>query len=79
MNDSIEQTRHAGTNFDLVNAVQSILAEEIALAKPDDLAFLEFQVPRIARRIARLLGSPDDPQEWTGTLDPNRRYGCCAR
>lgn len=31
--------------------VESILREELDLAKPDDLAFLELQVPRIARRI----------------------------
>jgi hypothetical protein len=38
-----------------IDAVQAILLEEISLAKPDDLAFLESQVPRIARRIAGVL------------------------
>lgn len=37
---------------DMVEAVKAILLQEIDLAKPDDLAFLEFQVPRIAERIA---------------------------
>ena len=35
--------------------VERVLREEFDLARPDDLAFLEFQVPRIAQRIVRLL------------------------
>ena len=38
---------------DAVEAVKKILLEEIELAKPDDLAFLEWQVPSIAGRIVR--------------------------
>ena len=37
---------------DFGHKVEKILLEEIDLAKPDDLAFLEFQVQRIAGRIA---------------------------
>ena len=36
--------------------VEAILREEFALAKPDDLAYLEFQVPGIAHRIIARLG-----------------------
>ncbi len=43
--------------------ISEILLEEIDLAKPDDLAFLEFQVPRIAERIAFRLGFLCDRQE----------------
>lgn len=39
--------------------VEEILREEIALAKPDDLAFLESQVSCIARRIVDRLCSRD--------------------
>lgn len=42
---------------DTPEMVEAIHREEIELARPDDLAFLEFQVPRIACRIASLLGS----------------------
>jgi hypothetical protein len=41
--------------------IELILREQIELAKPDDLAFLEFQVSRIARDIMNrlcLLGVP---------------------
>jgi uncharacterized protein (DUF111 family) len=34
-----------------IEVVKKILLEEISLAKPDDLAFLESQVSRIAGRI----------------------------
>ena len=40
---------------DALEQVEDILRQEIDLARPDDLAFLEFQVPRIAQRIVRLL------------------------
>jgi hypothetical protein len=39
-------------------AVAEILSEEFSLARPDDLAFLESQVLRIARRIVDRLGLP---------------------
>jgi hypothetical protein len=39
--------------------VESILMEEIDLAKPDDVAFLESQVPHIVDRILRFLHSSD--------------------
>lgn len=41
-------------------AIEAILLEEIDLAKPDDLPYLESQVPRIAGRIAYRLCSRDD-------------------
>ena len=37
-----------------INEIKAILHEQIELAKPDSLAFLESQVPYIAGRIARL-------------------------
>ena len=37
-----------------INEIQEILLEQIELAKPDSLAFLESQVPYIAGRIAHL-------------------------
>ena len=47
-----------GTSFtsesleaDVIKDITQILVEQIELAKPDDLAFLEFQVERIAERI----------------------------
>jgi hypothetical protein len=51
----------AQSQADAVKEVEKVLREEVALAKPDDLAFLEFQVPRIALRIVRRLGLRDDP------------------
>ncbi len=54
-------SRQAGIeSVNEITAVEAILREEIELAKPDDLAFLEFQAPRIARRIVRLLHSQGD-------------------
>jgi hypothetical protein len=43
-----EMDAPAGTEIEMVEA---ILREAIDLAKPDDLAFLELQVPSIARDI----------------------------
>ena len=37
-----------------INEIQEILLEQIELAKPDSLAFLESQVPYIVGRITRL-------------------------
>ena len=37
--------------------IEKILLEQIELAKPDSLAFLEFQVPYIAGRIVRYFDS----------------------
>ena len=39
-----------------ISEIESILLAEVYLAKPDDLAFLESQVPNIAYRIAYRLG-----------------------
>lgn len=69
MADSLKQPGQAGTEI-YKEAVEAILREEIDLARPDDLAFLEFQVPHIARRIidrldlqdGRLLKTPPDPK-----------------
>ena len=44
-----------------VQRVEQILKEEIDLAKPDDLAYLEFQLPRIARDIVQALLDPPTP------------------
>lgn len=51
-------TSEAPSNQGALSAaeIEKILREEIDLAKPDDLAFLEFQAPHIARRIALHLG-----------------------
>ena len=40
--------------------IEKILLEEIDLARPDDLAFLEWKVPSIAGRIVGCLGLRDD-------------------
>lgn len=55
MSDSLKQPGQAG-NEPKLKIVETILREEIDLARPDDLAFLEFQVPRIAQRIIDHLG-----------------------
>lgn len=61
--------RQAGDNVLLMDtwsrdavskAVRKILLEEIELARPDDLAFLESQVPQITGRIVDCLCSQDD-------------------
>ena len=36
-----------------LEAIRAILEEEIALAEPDDLAYLRSQVPRIAFRVSQ--------------------------
>lgn len=58
MADSLKQPGQAGTEK-YKEAVEAILREEIGLARPDDLAFLESQVPRIASRIVIRLCSQD--------------------
>lgn len=46
-----------------VAIIERALMEQIELAKPDDVAFLEFQAPRIASVIAARLGWLDGPLE----------------
>jgi hypothetical protein len=46
-----------GAPESLQSEIGKILCEQIELAKPDDLAFLESQVPSIAVRIVRLFYS----------------------
>lgn len=46
-----------------VQIIEKALREQIELAKPDDVAFLEFQAPRIAAVIAARLGWLDGPLE----------------
>ncbi|APH74122.1 hypothetical protein BSQ44_24195 [Aquibium oceanicum] len=55
-NDIDSADRPANQREEMKRAIEEILRDEIELAKPDDLAFLEFQVPHIAGRIARLRG-----------------------
>lgn len=51
-------SRHAGIqNEELLSEVERILRVEIDLARPDDLAFLESQVPHIAAKIVSRLRS----------------------
>ena len=45
---------------DIQEGIEAVLIEEIDLAKPDDLPYLESQVPRIAGRIIYRLCSRDD-------------------
>jgi hypothetical protein len=52
----------AGAKVDLTSIVAQILREEIALAMPDDLEWLEFQVPRIASNIVDRLNLKCDRQ-----------------
>ena len=57
MGDAPRDNGDPATDADPVQAIEAVLLEEIDLAKPEeDLAFLEFQVPRIALRIAVRLG-----------------------
>ncbi len=46
---------------DAVTIIEQTLREQFELAKPDDVAFLEFQSPRIAAVIAARLGLLDGP------------------
>ena len=59
---AVSPSGDAGAPNQLIAGVQAILREEINLAKPDDLAFLESQVPRIASRIVDLPGLGDGSQ-----------------
>ena len=46
---------------DAVAIIEQALREQFELAKPDDVAFLEFQAGRIASVIATRLGLLDGP------------------
>lgn len=51
--------REATADANACGEVEAVLREQIELARPDDLAFLESQVPYIARRIVARLRSRD--------------------
>lgn len=57
-------SRQAGTRLKItemserqISEIERILYEQIELAKPDDLAFLESQVPMIAEKLHRSLSA----------------------